>query len=322
MINGKLNKIFLREADRIEITILMDNYTDLILPSSENVKRQEWFFKAKDNQKPPIAEHGLSQLIRIEADDERHTILMDAGFTEFGTPYNARSLGIDLSGVEAIIISHGHNDHIGGLEGLLELISKRPLPLVLHPHALLKTRYTLLKDNRKKRLIPLDEKALSKKGFSFVKAASPYILASGLLSTTGQIDRLNDFEQSLPGVYMEENGVQKRDLILDDQAIVLILKGKGLVIVSGCAHSGIINTIRHAQMLTEIERVHAVVGGFHLSGKFYEGKIERTIDELEHLNPSILVPNHCTGWKALNSMAKRMPHSFLLSSVGTTFILM
>jgi len=313
--------ISLRKADRIEITILIDNYTNIILTSTENIKRPVIFHAEKDAQKPPIAEHGLSQLIRIEGDGEHHAILMDAGVTEFGTAYNARALKIDLSEIEGIVISHGHRDHIAALEELLELIPKKPFPIVLHPHALLKNRYRILEDGRKKMGVPIDEKVLSEKGASFIKSESPHIMASGFLTTTGQIDRLTDFETGFPDAFFEQEGVRKKDLIIDDQACILLLKHKGLVIVSGCAHSGIINTIRYAQRLTGIETVHAVVGGFHLSGKYFEKRIERTIDELEKFNPFLVVANHCTGWKAMNRLAERMPKAFELSTVGTTFVL-
>ncbi len=311
----------LREADRIEITILIDNYTDLILTGSESVKRPVTFHKDKDAPQPPIAEHGLSQLIHIKGQGEKHTILLDAGVTEFGAAYNARALKIDLSETEGIVISHGHKDHITALEEFLKLIPKRPLPIVVHPHALLENRYRLLEDGRKKIGVPIDEKRLSQKGFAFIKTESPHIMASGFLTTTGQIDRLTDFETGSPDAFYEEDGVTKKDSILDDQACILLLKEKGLVIVSGCAHSGIINTIRHAQRLIGIERVYAVIGGFHLSGKLFEGRIERTINELEKLDPFLVVANHCTGWKAMNRLAERMPEAFELSTVGTTFIL-
>lgn len=313
--------ISLRKADRIEITILIDNYTNSILTSTENVKRPVTFHTGKDVPKPPIAEHGLSQLIRIEGDGENHTILMDAGVTEFGTTYNVRALKIDLSEVEGIVISHGHRDHIAALEELLELIPKRPFPIVLHPHALLKNRYRILEDGRKKMGVPIDQKMLSEKGASFIITESPHSMASGFLITTGQIDRLTDFETGSPDAFFDQDGVRKKDLIIDDQACILLMKDKGLVIVSGCAHSGIINTIGYAQRLTGIERVHAVVGGFHLSGKRFEGRIERTIDELEKFDPFLVVANHCTGWKAMNRLAERMPKAFELSTVGTTFVL-
>jgi len=316
-----LDRINLREADRVEITILIDNYTNTILTSTDNVKRPVTLHAERDAPKPPIAEHGLSQLIRIYGKNERHTILMDAGVTDFGVAYNARVLKIDLGETEGIVISHGHKDHISALEALLSLIPKRPLPVVLHPHALLKNRYRILEDGRKKMGVPIDEKRLSQRGVSFIKTESPHIMASGFLTTTGEIDRLTDFETGSPGAFFEEDGVQKRDFMLDDQACILLIKRKGLVIVSGCAHSGIINTIKHGQRLTGIERVHAVIGGFHLSGKTFEGRIERTIDDLEKFRPFIVVANHCTGWKAMNRLAERMPEAFELSTVGTTFIL-
>lgn len=135
------------------------------------------------------------------------------------------------------------------------------------------------------------------------------------------MERSNSFEKGSPEAFFEEEGVQKRDLIPDDQACIILLKHKGLVIVTGCAHSGIINTVKHAQKLTATEKVHALIGGFHLSGKHFEGRIEQTIDEIEKINPSLVVANHCTGLKAICRLAQRIPEAFVVSTVGTTFIL-
>jgi 7,8-dihydropterin-6-yl-methyl-4-(beta-D-ribofuranosyl)aminobenzene 5'-phosphate synthase len=99
------------------------------------------------------------------------------------------------------------------------------------------------------------------------------------------------------------------------------VKDKGLVILTGCGHAGAINTIRHAQELTGIQKVYAVLGGFHLTGALFEPIIPPTIAALKELNPKLIVPAHCTGWKATHALARELPEAFVPNSVGTRFVL-
>jgi len=138
---------------------------------------------------------------------------------------------------------------------------------------------------------------------------------------TGEIERTTDFEKGIPNAYRVEAEKIERDLIWDDQTLVIHLKGKGLVILTGCAHSGIINTIRYAQKITGIGLVYAVIGGFHLSGQAFEAIIPKTLKELKAVNPTLIYPMHCTGWKATMKIAEQMPGQFVQSSVGTTLLL-
>ena len=107
---------------------------------------------------------------------------------------------------------------------------------------------------------------------------------------------------------------------MDDQCAIMNLKGKGFVIITGCGHAGIINTLRNAQMLTGIERVHAAIGGFHLTGGLFEPFIGPTVSALQEIGPRYVVPGHCTGWSATHQIARALPEAFLPNSVGTEFI--
>lgn len=178
-----------------------------------------------------------------------------------------------------------------------------------------------MSDGRMSKFPTLDERSLIEAGADLVKTKSPYLLAGGLLASTGQIDRVTDFEKGMPNACRERDGKIEHDPILDDQAIVIQVKGKGLVVVSGCGHSGIINTILHAQKITKIDKVYAVLGGFHLTGPIFEPIIGRTINEFKKIGPKVVVPMHCTGWKAINEIAKEMRDQFILNTVGTKFLL-
>lgn len=308
----------LQEADGVEIITIVDNYTDILLESTKMVKRSP--LAAGEQISPaPLAEHGLSLLIKVFRGSEEHTILFDAGWSELSVPFNLKLFGIDINEIEAIVLSHGHMDHIGALTYIVNI--KKSIPLVLHPDVFTAPRGLRLRDGRLVKFPTLDEQSVIKSGANLVKTKFPHLLAGGLVASTGEIKRITDFEKGMPNACLERNGKIEHDPILDDQGVVIHVKGKGLVVVSGCGHTGIINTIYHVRSITKIDKVYAILGGFHLSGPLFEPIIDRTIDELKKIDPEIIVPMHCTGWRAINKIAKEMPNPFVLNSVGTRFIL-
>lgn len=312
------NNLQLREVDRVEITTIIDNYTDVILGSTGIAKRPP-LATGEGVTPPPLAEHGLSLLIKLFTDSEEHTILFDAGWSNIGVPHNFKVLGIDPNEIEGIVISHGHMDHFGALKDILRI--KKGITVVLHPDALIPTRGLKFPDGRMVKFPTLDEQSLIEAGANLIKTKSPSLLASGLLASTGEVKRITDFEKGIPNAWLQRNGQIEHDSLLDDQGIVIQVKGKGLIVISGCAHSGIINMVQYARTITNVNKVYAILGGFHLSGPFFEPVIARTIEEFKRINPQILVPMHCTGWRAINEMANQMPQQFILNSVGTRFLL-
>jgi len=313
--------ISLKQVDRVEIVTLMDNYVDVLLQGSDMVTRPPL---AKSGQIPTdalVAEHGLSQLVRVTAGGATHAMLFDTGYTKFGVPHNLEVLGIDLSGIEAVIMSHGHMDHTGSLYPILERLG-RPVTVVLHPEAFHSPRYFGLNDGRKLLFpVTLKKEDLTRLGAKILESAEPVSLADGTVMVTGEVERTTPFEKGLPNATLERNGKEEKDSIRDDQAMAIHLKGKGLVVVSGCAHAGIVNTILHARKVTGVDEVYAVIGGFHLSGPMFEPIIEETVKALKAMNLKMIVPMHCTGWKAIQRFSQAFPDSFVLNSVGTTFSL-
>ena len=150
-----------------------------------------------------------------------------------------------------------------------------------------------------------------------VETRTPLVLPGGDVLFLGEIPRRTDFEKGLPSAHYREGGVEKWDPIEDDTSLVMNLRGKGLVILSGCAHSGIVNTVRYAKEITGVEAVHAVMGGFHLGGPLFEPIIEKTTEELKTFDPAYVIPTHCTGRKAMAHMEKEMPDRFILNMSGT-----
>jgi len=309
----------LKEADGIEVVTLMDNTIDVLAPSFAGVQRAP-HYQEGDMAPPLAAEHGLSVLIRVSGRGNTHTILLDAGWSEGAVLHNMKLLGIDVEAIEHIVLSHGHMDHHGGLLTILDS-RRKPVPVLVHPGVFLEHRFLRLQDGKKVRFPLLDEQALVRAGAEITKTASPCLMASNLAVATGEIARTTAFEKGMPNAFYEKDNEIHRDPILDDQAVILHLKGKGLVVITGCSHAGIINTITYARELTGVPSVHAIIGGFHLSGPAFEPIIETTIAALKGFGPHLIAPMHCTGWKATTEIARQMPAQFVASSVGTTITL-
>jgi 7,8-dihydropterin-6-yl-methyl-4-(beta-D-ribofuranosyl)aminobenzene 5'-phosphate synthase len=141
-----------------------------------------------------------------------------------------------------------------------------------------------------------------------------------MVCVTGEIPRKTSYEKGFAQHMAFVDGLWQPDpWIIDDRALAISIKGKGLVVLSGCAHAGIINTVSYSQQITGIKKVYAVLGGFHLAGKEFEKRIQPTIEELQRINPTLIVPSHCTGWRAMCAMAKVFPEAFAWNSVGNLY---
>ena len=311
----------IQPVDRVEILTLMDNYVDVLLTNTEAVTRPPLSRTGDIPTDTLLAEHGLSLLVTVYKGDESHTVLWDAGYSNIGVMHNLDMLGVDLGRVEAAALSHGHMDHTGSLYPVLERIPHR-IPLVIHPGAFDAPRFFGLADGRRL-LFPqtLVKEDLIRRNIDLVENVAPTPLADGTILVTGEVERVTSFEKGLPNAGLERNGEVVGDPIADDQALVVHLKGKGLVIIAGCSHAGIINTILYARKITGIQEVYGVVGGFHLSGPFFEKIIEQTIAEFKKIGPKVLSPMHCTGWKAINQISEAFPEAFILNSVGSVIAL-
>ena len=306
-------KYALQPVDRIEITVLVDNYTDLLLIEDDSSVHRPKL----SHGRTLLAEHGLSLLIQITYGQKTHTILMDAGASEIALFKNADVLGLNLDDIEEIVISHGHFDHIGALDKVLRASSCR-LPVNLHPASFAPRRKKLV-DGSYTDLPTMKRDEVTHAGGILALSEKPSLLCNQHILLTGEIERITSYEQGSPVLETFEKGDYVKDPFRDDQSLVLNLKNKGLIIVSGCAHAGIVNSVLYAQKITGIAPVHAIMGGFHLSGPYFSKIIPQTISDLCTIHPEHIIPMHCTGWEAQVSMAKEMPEQFLLSSVGARF---
>jgi 7,8-dihydropterin-6-yl-methyl-4-(beta-D-ribofuranosyl)aminobenzene 5'-phosphate synthase len=166
----------------------------------------------------------------------------------------------------------------------------------------------------------LDEEALTEAGAVLHRAKEASTLAADLVLVTGEVERGTDFERGFPWAEARIDGQWVVDPFHDDQGLAVKVKDKGLVVIGGCSHAGIINTVKHAQKAAQVDTVHAVLGGFHLTGPAFEPIIEPTIEVMKKIGPDYVVPMHCTGWNAINQFAEEMPGQFVLNSVGTTYV--
>jgi 7,8-dihydropterin-6-yl-methyl-4-(beta-D-ribofuranosyl)aminobenzene 5'-phosphate synthase len=311
----------LKEVEKVTVTCLVDNNVDVLLPDTEVARRpvmaKNWY------KRPLIGEHGFSAAITIESEGRARRILLDSGLDPLAAAHNADVLGFDLSSCKLVVSSHGHIDHAGGLLNIRNKMGKgQPVPLVLHEDAF-RNRMVKFQDGKTINLPAPDRSLLAEAGYQIAeKRSSSLWLDDGLL-VTGEIERANNFEKGFPNHYSEahDGDMESDPLIKDDQAVVINVKGKGLVVITGCGHAGIINTINYAKELAGEDRIYAVIGGMHLSGRLFEPIIPKTISELESLNPRHIVPCHCSGLKAMNEIARKMPGAFIQNGVGTSYVL-
>jgi 7,8-dihydropterin-6-yl-methyl-4-(beta-D-ribofuranosyl)aminobenzene 5'-phosphate synthase len=267
----------------------------------------------------PQAEHGFSAHVTVTKAGRVHKMLFDAGPSPNGCVENLARLDLSASDLEAVVLSHGHFDHTTGLSGLVQVLGRNGLPVVLHPEFWNRRRVVI--PGREPLELPVtSHRALSDAGFDIVERRQPSLLFEHSVLVTGEVDRTSGFEAGFPIHQAYRAGSWEPDpLILDDQAMVIHVAGKGLVILTGCGHAGIVNICRYARRLTGIDQIYAVIGGFHLNGPLFEPIIAATCEALAELAPEVIVPAHCTGWRATHALAARFPDNFIQNSVGTTY---
>ncbi len=307
----------IKESEKIEILVLQDNYIDLVEAPASPVAARANPVKDGYIKNSVIAEHGFSALVKTTDGVTEHTLLFDFGYSPEGVVHNMDALGVDTSKIEELALSHGHMDHTGGIEKITEKIGK-PLKIFLHPFALDSNRYLKFTEDFKLRFPELKKESLSVMGLEMILSEKPVEMIGGYSLFLGEVPRQTAFEQGMPFATYADGSGEHKDDIIDDSSLVFSLRGKGLVILTGCAHAGVINTIRHARKVTGIEKVHAVIGGFHLGGANMDAVVTPTINELKQIAPEHIIPCHCTGRTAMMAMEKELP-AFILSMSGTRF---
>lgn len=324
-------QIPLEPVDSLTITTLVDNVFDAFMPDQGPAQRLVTGSLVGtlptatmiDRTVPDEvkAEHGLSLLLTVTRGDKSHRLLFDTGVSPDGMIANMDRLGLDARDIEAIVCSHGHFDHTAGLDGLLRRLGPTNLPVLIHPDFW--NRRRVLIPGRDPREIPTTSRsALQGAGFTIIEERQPSFLFDNSVLITGEVDRTTGYEPGFPVQEAWHTDHWEPDpLVLDDQAVIINVRDKGLVVITGCGHAGIVNITRYALALTGAPQVYGVFGGFHLNGPLFEPLIDRVCADLLALQPSLIVPAHCTGWRAQHALARVFGAAYVPDCVGTRFVL-
>jgi 7,8-dihydropterin-6-yl-methyl-4-(beta-D-ribofuranosyl)aminobenzene 5'-phosphate synthase len=318
----------LQPVDSVVITTLMDNVTDVFMPDQGPAKRvppvlgprrATPLMQGGEAPDALVAEHGFSVLVTITKGEQEHTFLFDAGTSPDGMIENMRRLELDPKRIEVVVCSHGHFDHTTGIDGLIRAIGRANMPVLIHPH-FWRRRRVVLPGRDPIELPTTSQRALAEAGFDVIEERQPSFLFDDSVLITGEVPRLSGYEPGFPPQQAWLGGAWEPDpLVLDDQALIVNVANRGLVVLTGCGHAGVVNISRYAQQLTGGSPIRAIVGGFHLNGPIFEPLIPRVLDDLAALRPDYLVPAHCTGWRAQHAMSARFGEAFVPNSVGTSF---
>ncbi|MGH7903136.1 MAG: MBL fold metallo-hydrolase [Candidatus Dormibacteraceae bacterium] len=311
-------------ARRVIVTTLVENYVDMLLADEPGVTRAGLAHHFDPKRLNPRGENGIALHVRIEWDRYAYQILFDTAMSGEVLLHNARALGVDLGAVDHLVISHGHPDHYGGLLGMLES-REAPVPVSVGEGAFI-ARYLRLSSGE---VAPyynhgLTEDAITGAGGRLVAHSGPLEVGPGAVAT-GAIPRKAAFEMPSDRIdgptalIRVVDGRMEPDAVPDDQALIVDIGDDGVVVLVGCSHAGIVNTLHHAIEVSGRSRIVGVFGGFHLGFPGTpESKTTSTIAALKELDVELLCPMHCTGMQAMMDLRAALRDRFLLNCTGTS----
>jgi 7,8-dihydropterin-6-yl-methyl-4-(beta-D-ribofuranosyl)aminobenzene 5'-phosphate synthase len=321
----------MRVADRLEVLVLVDNVTDSLSTTPKFVV-PEWPGLVAAGRLPALsgeaicrAHHGLSLLLTAHAGAERHTLLFDAGPEGATLLRNATILGVEFGEVEAIVLSHGHWDHGGGLLAAIQSVAKRrlglPVSCFVHP-GMFGQRGSRRPDGMliAQEPVPSPER-LAAAGAKVRNTRDAQVIAD-LFYVSGEIPRVTPYEVGLPGhVQRSVDGRtwEPDPLIMDERFVSVQVKSRGQLVFSACSHAGIVNVLTHAREVFPSVSLLGAMGGLHLSGST-EQIIPETVADLKRFELGVLAPGHCTGWRAMSVLAREFGDELVPSAVGKRYL--
>ncbi len=322
------------QADQVEIRLLVDNWVDMLLPDHHahghgcEIDVERWGLVEHFDPKllPPQAENGISLLVRATRGRTTTTILFDAGLTGSVLVHNLAALGEPPSAIDHLVLSHGHPDHYGGIYDLLASVD-RPLPVITHEDAFL-PRFAMMGSGRASGFYNarLNQGDVEGSGGRLVLTREPLDLGWGV-RTSGEIPRSTPYEGTpepsgpgAPGLYqVQRDGHFVVDQVTDEQALVIDVRDRGLVVLTGCGHAGAVNTATWASSLFDGKRpIACLIGGCHLGFPTTPTEnIDTTVAALQELEVGSVIPMHCSGLAAVSAFRVAFGERFVQPSVGS-----
>lgn len=328
-------------VDHLAVRVLIDSYQIAVAPSGKlgnvEIRRFGWPIGEHPPGRALISEFGLSMHVESRTGDVTRQVLIDFGYTPLAMTNNAEILGIDPAALDALVLSHGHYDHFGGLVGFLDANNGRlrpGIPLLVGGEECFCARQWTAPPVQGDFGV-LDRPAVERDAVKITIAQGPTLVA-GHAFTTGQVPQTT-FEKLLSpsrmtigvkqglGCYPESFPEDERkagsvpDQFRHEIATAYNLKGRGLVVLTSCSHRGVVNILKQAQAVSGVPKVHAVMGGFHLA-PYKEDYLQKIIADLKEIDPDYVVPMHCTGEPFWAMAQREMPQKLLRAYTGTQFV--
>lgn len=303
------------EVDKLTIWVLTDNYYDSNRADGKNSKR----YRVVPG-KSIHAEHGLSFYAETVVDGKTSACMFDYGLDAAGVMNNIALLGVDIGKAAAFSLSHGHYDHYSSAVAIIKQNQSRipaGTPFYVGEEAFAH-RYALRPGATEAAdLGQLQRSDLEALGLKVVEVKSSTQIIPGAFFT-GNIERITPYEKVPPTFLIRRGEKPEPDDFRGEQGLFFNVKGKGLVVLSGCAHAGIVNTVKQAQKVSGTEKVHAIMGGFHLTNAKPE-LIQSTVADIKAIKPDNILPAHCTGFEAIVAFSKETPDAFTMNTAGTRY---
>ncbi|NNM59703.1 MAG: MBL fold metallo-hydrolase [Legionellales bacterium] len=317
----------IKEVDSIEVITLMDNLSDPFTESHEGMRWNEAQYQTDIRHKRETcgtdlcrACTGLSLYVKIHVDNKTYHLLFDTGPDQGLVVENAARLGIDLNLLDAIVISHGHFDHYGGLLSVLDAIQKPDMPVYIHPELFSPRAWALKNGEKTFDSYILTKAVVEAHGGKVIADKNPLAILNNTVLISGEVPRNTGYEKGMPSEERFMNGQwEDGSLVIDERTLIFKLKNKGLCIFTGCGHIGVVNACQHAIQLTGSSDIYLLMGGLHLATTGTANRIEPTVNDLVALNPQYIATGHCTGARAQYALNQAFADRHIPYGVATVF---